>query len=183
MDQYNVTGMSCAACAARVEKAVCSVAGVESCTVNLLTNSMGVTGTADEKAVTAAVRAAGYGAERKNTKPDGSREGEEEPESTEVPKLRNRLIVSLFFLAVLMYISMGHGMLGWPVPSFFDGNHIAIGLCQLLLAAAVMIVNGNFFVSGFKSLFRLSPNMDTLVALGSSWCFSVLQIIFLLFYH
>ena len=171
MDQYNITGMSCAACAARVEKAVGAVSGVEACSVNLLTNSMSVSGKADESAVIAAVVAAGYGAEKKNgTKNTGKSENVEDGKG-EISALRNRLILSLGFLAVLMYVSMGHGMLGWAVPSFFEGNPIALGLVQLLLAAAVMVINQKFFISGYKSAFRLAPNMDTLVALGSSAAF------------
>ncbi|MBQ1955958.1 MAG: copper-translocating P-type ATPase, partial [Clostridia bacterium] len=171
MDQYSISGMSCAACVARVEKAVRGVSGVESCSVNLLTNSMGVTGTAAEKDIINAVKAAGYGAEKKNSKTESKKTEENESENSEVAALLKRLIVSVAFLAVLMYVSMGHGMLNLPLPSFFVGNPIAVGLVQLLLSSAVMVVNQKFFVSGYKNAFRLSPNMDTLVALGSSAAF------------
>ena len=168
--QYNVTGMSCAACAARVEKAVNGVDGVASCAVSLLTNSMGVEGTADSSAVIDAVKKAGYAAslkgEEKDTasQPDGLKD-------TETPRLIKRLIASAVFLIILMYFSMGHMMWGFPLPSFFDGNHVAMGLVQLLLSAVIMVINQNFFISGFKALVHRSPNMDTLVALGSSASF------------
>ncbi len=165
MEQYNVTGMSCAACSARVEKAVNSVPGVTSCAVSLLTNSMGVEGSASPQAVIEAVQNAGYGASLKGASAQPS---ENDPlTDKETPKLRKRLIVSLVFLIILMYISMGHIMWGFPLPSFFDGNHVAMGLAQLLLAAIVMVINQKFFISGFKSLIHRAPNMDTLVALGS----------------
>ncbi len=168
--QYNVTGMSCAACAARVEKAVNGVDGVTSCAVSLLTNSMGVEGTADSSAVIDAVKKAGYAAslkgEEKDTasQPDGLKD-------TETPRLIKRLIASAVFLIILMYFSMGHMMWGLPLPSFFDGNHVAMGLVQLLLSAVIMVINQKFFISGFKALIHRSPNMDTLVALGSSASF------------
>ncbi|MBR6983304.1 MAG: heavy metal translocating P-type ATPase [Ruminococcus sp.] len=165
MEQYNVTGMSCAACSARVEKAVNSVPGVTSCAVSLLTNSMGVEGSASPQAVIEAVQNAGYGASLKGA---SAQTAENDPlTDKETPKLRKRLIVSLVFLIILMYISMGHMMWGFPLPSFFDGNHVAMGLAQLLLAAIVMVINQKFFISGFKSLIHRAPNMDTLVALGS----------------
>ena len=170
MVQYNVTGMSCAACSSRVEKAVSKVKGVTSCSVSLLTNSMGVDGTASSEDIIAAVEAAGYGvslkgAEKTSSAPDDSLK------DTETPKIRKRLIWSLVFLAVLMYFSMGHMMWGWPLPSFFDNNHIAMGLVQLLLSAIVMIINQKFFINGFKGLLNRAPNMDTLVALGSGTAF------------
>ncbi len=176
MEQYIVTGMTCAACQARVEKAVSKVPGVSACSVSLLTNSMGVEGTAKPAEIIRAVTDAGYGASLKGASAaSGSlarlAEQEEALEDRETPKLRRRLLASLGFLIVLMYFSMGHGMLGWPLPAFFDGNHTAMGLVQLLLAAAVMVINQRFFTSGFRSLFRGSPNMDTLIALGSAAAF------------
>ena len=166
MKQFRVTGMTCAACQARVEKAVSGVQGVTSCAVSLLTNSMGVEGTASDKDVIAAVEAAGYGA---------SVNGKDTPDDPladrETPRLIKRLTASLGFLAVLMYISMGHTMWGWPVPGFFEGNHVALALAQMMLAAVVMVINQRFFISGFKGLIRRSPNMDTLVALGSAASF------------
>ncbi len=176
MEQYNVTGMSCAACSARVEKAVRKVPGVESCAVSLLTNSMGVEGTADASAVIAAVTEAGYGASLK-TKDAGSgaQKAAEAPADAladhETPKLKKRLLWSLGFLLVLMYFSMGHMMWGFPLPKWFEGNHVAMGLVQLLLAAVVMVINQRFFISGFKALWKRSPNMDTLVSLGSAASF------------
>ena len=169
MEQYQVTGMSCAACSARVEKAVSKVPGVTSCSVSLLTNSMAVEGTADEAAIVAAVTEAGYGAKRKGAEPSAARPSEalEALEDRETPKLKRRLIASVGFLLVLMYLSMGHMMWGWPLPAWFDGNHVAMGLVQLLLAGIIMVINQKFFISGFKSLWHRSPNMDTLVALGS----------------
>ena len=175
MEQYNVTGMSCAACSARVEKAVSKVPGVTSCSVSLLTNSMGVEGTADPAQVIAAVEEAGYGATEKGA---GAQEGaqvkassvsaaEDSLKDRETPKMKRRLIASLCFLVPLMYFSMGHMMWGWPVPSFLGGNHVAMGLIQLLLTTAVMVVNQKFFISGFKGLIHRAPNMDTLVALGA----------------
>ncbi len=173
MEQFTVTGMSCAACSARVEKAVSQVAGVTSCSVSLLTNSMGVEGAASEQDIIKAVEQAGYGAAKKGAAKQGSTAGDAEGmlKDRETPLLKKRLISSLGFLAVLMYFSMGAMMWGWPVPAFLEGNHVAMGLCQLLLAAAVMVVNQKFFVSGIKSLLHKSPNMDTLVALGSGAAF------------
>ena len=172
MEQYNVTGMSCAACSARVEKAVSKVEGVTSCSVSLLTNSMGVKGTASPDAIIDAVTKAGYGASLKGgdtaqtASPDKSA-----LEDHDTPVLKKRLIASVGFLAVLMYISMGHMMWNWPLPSFFNGNHIAMGLVQMLLTIIIMVINRKFFVSGFQSLLHRSPNMDTLVALGSGAAF------------
>ena len=170
MEQFNVTGMSCAACSARVEKAVKKVPGVTSCSVSLLTNSMGVEGTAADAAIIQAVQEAGYGASPK--KAGGAAAGSTSPDldalaDHETPKLKRRLIASLGFLLVLMYFSMGHMMWGWPLPHWFDGNHVAMGLVQLLLAGIVMVINQKFFINGFKGLIHGSPNMDTLVALGS----------------
>ena len=170
MKQYNVTGMSCAACSARVEKAVNAVPGVTSCAVSLLTNSMGVEGSASPEEIISAVKNAGYGASVKGES-SAKTADESSLEDTETPKLKKRLIASLFFLAVLMYMSMGHMMWGWPLPGFFEGNHVAMGLAQLLLAAIVMVINQKFFISGFKSLLHRSPNMDTLVAMGSAASF------------
>ncbi len=171
MKQYDVTGMSCAACSARVEKAVSKVPGVTECSVSLLTNSMGVEGDAAPKAVIAAVRAAGYGASLKGAEKAAASDAAAQLEDHETPALKRRLFWSLGFLLVLMYFSMGHMMWGWPLPAFYEGNHIAMGLTQLLLAAIVMVINQRFFISGFKSLWRRSPNMDTLVALGSAAAF------------
>ena len=173
MEQYNVTGMSCAACSARVEKAVARVPGVESVSVSLLTNSMGVEGTASPAAIVRAVEEAGYGASPKGGARGAAAPSEAESalEDRETPVLKRRLLWSLGFLLVLMYFSMGHMMWGWPLPAFFDDNHVAMGLVQLLLAAAVMVINQKFFISGFKSLWHRAPNMDTLVALGSSASF------------
>ncbi len=169
MQQFQVTGMSCAACCARVEKAVRQVAGVTSCSVSLLTNSMGVEGTADAGAIIAAVKNAGYGASVKGASPV---EAQVDPlEDTETPKLRKRLLASVGFLLVLMYFSMGHMMWNWPVPAFLEGNHVGMGLLQLLLAAAIMVINQRFFISGFKALAHRAPNMDTLVAMGSAVSF------------
>ena len=173
MKQYNVTGMSCAACSARVEKAVSKVPGVTACSVSLLTNSMGVEGTAAPETVIAAVQEAGYGASLKGAgkaAPSMS-EAETQLEDHETPKLKRRLLWSLGFLIVLMYFSMGHMMWGWPLPSFYNGNHIAMGLTQLLLTVVIMVINQKFFISGFKSLWHRAPNMDTLVALGSAAAF------------
>ena len=170
MEQYNVTGMSCAACSARVEKAVKKVPGVTSCSVSLLTNSMGVEGTASPAAILSAVQEAGYGASPKNvsaSKASGASTDLDALADHETPKLKRRLIASLGFLLVLMYFSMGHMMWGWPLPRWFDGNHIAMGLVQLLLAGIVMVINQKFFINGFKGLIHGAPNMDTLVALGS----------------
>ena len=170
MEQYNVTGMSCAACSARVEKAVKKVPGVTSCSVSLLTNSMGVEGTASPAAILSAVQEAGYGASPKNTSASKAADTSADLDALadrETPKLKRRLIASLGFLLVLMYFSMGHMMWGWPLPRWFDGNHIAMGLVQLLLAGIVMVINQKFFINGFKGLIHGAPNMDTLVALGS----------------
>ena len=170
MEQYNVTGMSCAACSSRVEKAVSKVPGVTSCSVSLLTNSMGVEGTASAHDIITAVEQAGYGASLKgasNQQQISMSEAEEALEDHETPILKRRLIASVGFLLVLMYFSMGHMMWGWPLPAFFDDNHVAMGLAQLLLAGIVMVINQKFFISGFKSLWHRAPNMDTLVALGS----------------
>ena len=182
MKQYIVTGMSCAACSARVEKAVSKVDGVTSCSVSLLTNSMGVEGSATDAQIVEAVEQAGYGAspkgtatESENDKANNSLEqlkaAQDALVDRETPKLRNRLIASLIFLVVLMYFSMGHMMWGWPLPEFFNGNHVAMGLLQLLLTVAVMVINQKFFISGFKGLIHGAPNMDTLVALGSAASF------------
>ena len=179
MEQYNVTGMSCAACSARVEKAVSAVEGVSSCAVSLLTNSMGVEGTASPEAIIAAVEAAGYGAAPKGKeKPASPAAAEDALEDRETPLLKKRLVSSLGFLLALMYVSMGHTMWGFPLPAFFEGNHVAIGLLEMLLAAVVMLINRKFFTSGFRSLIHRSPNMDTLVALGSgvSFAYSVVTL-------
>ena len=171
MTQYNVTGMSCAACSARVEKAVSSVDGVSSCSVNLLTNSMGVEGTATSKEIIDAVEKAGYGASLKTKNKKVKSNPDDELKDTQTPKLVKRLVASLVFLAPLMYISMGHMMWGWKLPSFMENNHIAMGLAQMLFAIIIMVINQNFFISGFKGLIHRSPNMDTLVALGSGASF------------
>ncbi|MCC8042287.1 MAG: heavy metal translocating P-type ATPase [Oscillospiraceae bacterium] len=176
MEQYTVTGMSCAACSARVEKAVSKVPGVESCSVSLLTNSMGVEGTASPAAVISAVTAAGYGAALKGgSESKSSSDSEDALKDRETPVLKRRLIASVGFLLVLMYFSMGHMMWGFPLPKWFEGNHVAMGLVQLLLATIVMIINQKFFISGTKALINRAPNMDTLVALGSfaSYAWSV----------
>lgn len=171
MTQYNVTGMSCAACSARVEKAVSSLDGVSSCSVNLLTNSMGVEGTATSKEIIEAVENAGYGASLKTKNKKAKSYSDDELKDTQTPKLVKRLVASLVFLAPLMYISMGHMMWGWKLPSFMENNHIAMGLAQMLFAIIIMVINQNFFISGFKGLIHKSPNMDTLVALGSGASF------------
>lgn len=186
MKQYTVTGMSCAACSARVEKAVSKVNGVTSCSVSLLTNSMGVEGSATDAQIVEAVEQAGYGASPKGTATETAngrvnnrvnnsleqlKAAQDALVDRETPKLRNRLIASLIFLVVLMYFSMGHMMWGWPLPEFFNGNHVAMGLLQLLLTVAVMVINQKFFISGFKGLIHGAPNMDTLVALGSAASF------------
>lgn len=172
MEQYNVTGMSCAACSARVEKAVAKVEGVTSCSVSLLTNSMGVEGTASDADIIAAVENAGYGASKKggNNEPAQTKD-EDTLKDKDTPVLKKRLIASTGFLIILMYFSMGHMMWGWPVPEFFASNHIAMGIFQLLLTVIIMVINQKFFISGFKGLIRKSPNMDTLVALGSGASF------------
>lgn len=175
MEQYNVTGMSCAACSARVEKAVSKVPGVTSCSVSLLTNSMGVNGTASKEDIIKAVEAAGYGASLKgNVKVGeaGDKKAQQDIlKDREIPALKKRLVNSLFFLLVLMYFSMGHMMFGWPVPDYLANNHMAMGLMQMLLTITIMIINQKFFISGFKSLWHKAPNMDTLVALGAGAAF------------
>ena len=171
MEQYTVTGMSCAACSARVEKAVKAVPGVTSCSVSLLTNSMGVEGTASASAIVKAVQEAGYGASPQAAAAETPSAELNALADHETPRLKKRLIASLVFLAVLMYFSMGHMMWGWPLPHWFDGNHVAMGLVQLLLAGIVMVINQKFFINGFKGLLHRAPNMDTLVALGSSASF------------
>lgn len=177
MEQYNVTGMSCAACSARVEKAVSKVPGVTSCSVSLLTNSMGVEGNASPADIIAAVEEAGYGASEKGAPAAGGKQqkslaaAEDSLRDKETPKMKKRLIASLCFLIPMMYFSMGHMMWNWPVPAFFEGNHVAMGLLQLLLTAAVMVINQKFFISGFKGLIHGAPNMDTLVALGAGASF------------
>ncbi|MBR1476905.1 MAG: heavy metal translocating P-type ATPase [Lachnospiraceae bacterium] len=178
MEQYNVTGMSCAACQARVEKAVSAVPGVKSCAVSLLTNSMGVEGDAKPSDVIEAVEKAGYGASKKESSSGAGKTGagqyskeEEALKDKETPVLKKRLAASLVFLIILMYFSMGHMMLGLPLPAFFDGNHVAMGLVQLLLTGIIMVINQKFFVSGFRSMLHLAPNMDSLVALGSGASF------------
>ena len=170
MEQYHVSGMHCAACSARVEKAVSKVPGVTTCAVNLLTNSMGVEGTASPKDIMAAVKAAGYKASLDKKNASVSEEADE-LKDTETPALRKRFIASLIFLLILMYFSMGHMMWGWPLPSFLADNHMAMGLIQLLLAGIIMVINQRFFISGFQGLWHRAPNMDTLVALGSSASF------------
>ena len=168
MKQYNVTGMSCAACSARVEKVVGKVPGVTSCSVSLLTNSMGVEGDVPPEQIIAAVEQAGYGASEKGAgRKKQSGADASALEDKETPVLKRRLIASVGFLLVLMYFSMGHMMWGWPLPAWFNDNHIAMGLVQLLLTGIVMVINQKFFISGFKSLWHRSPNMDTLVAMGS----------------
>ena len=173
MEQYNVTGMSCAACSARVEKAVSKVPGVTACSVSLLTNSMGVEGTASPQEIIQAVEHAGYGASQKGggAKAPATAEAEEALVDHETPILKRRLIASLIFLVMLMYFSMGHMMWGWPLPSFYEGNHVAMGLTQMLLTIIVMVINQKFFISGFTSLLHQAPNMDTLVALGATAAF------------
>ena len=171
MEQYNVTGMSCAACSARVEKAVSKVDGVTSCSVNLLMNSMGVEGTASPESIIAAVEAAGYGASLKNAPSAAKAAQKEEIKDKETPRMKKRLAASVVFLAVLMYFSMGH-MVGLPLPSYFVGDHAAVGLVELLLTVAIMVINQRFFISGFKGLINRAPNMDTLVALGSTAAFT-----------
>ncbi len=176
MTQYTVTGMSCAACQARVEKAVSKVPGVTGCAVSLLTNSMGVDGSADPAAIIKAVTDAGYGARLQGggkAAEGASRLSEEEEalKDTETPKLKRRLILSAGFLIILMYFSMGHMMWGWPLPAWFNGNHVAMGLVQMILAAIIMLINNKFFISGIKGFIHGAPNMDTLVALGSGASF------------
>ena len=172
MQQYTVTGMSCAACSARVEKAVSKVPGVTSCSVSLLTNSMGVEGTASPENIIAAVEEAGYGASEKGAASEKQTSaGDDVLADHETPALIKRLISSLIFLIALMYLSMGHMMWNWPVPSVLADNHMAMGLIQLLLTGIIMVINQRFFVSGFKSLWHRAPNMDTLVALGAGAAF------------
>ena len=175
MEQYNVTGMSCAACSARVEKAVSKVPGVTGCSVSLLTNSMGVEGTASAQDIIRAVEASGYGASKKGgekeTSGSSASDYEEMLKDKTTPLLKKRLIASLVLLVPLMYVSMGHMMWNWPLPSFFDGNHVAMGMVQLLLTVAIMVINQRFFISGFKGLWHRAPNMDTLVALGATASF------------
>ncbi|MBQ9180466.1 MAG: cation-translocating P-type ATPase, partial [Firmicutes bacterium] len=179
MERFDVTGMSCAACSARVEKAVSKVPGVDECSVNLLTNSMNVKGSASADEIISAVEAAGYGASLKGEAGQTSKAGSGAGSSAdadaladhETPRLIRRLGWSVGFLLVLMYFSMGHTMFGWPIPSFFEGNHVAMGIVQMLLTIIIMIINGKFFTSGFKSLIHGAPNMDTLVALGATASF------------
>ena len=176
MEKYAVTGMSCAACSARVEKAVGKVEGVTSCSVSLLTNSMGVEGAASEEDILRAVEAAGYKAFRedadaRHAKSAGVDTSEDPLRDQETPALRKRLFSSVGFLLVLMYISMGNMMWGWPLPGFLASNHVASGLLQLLLTGIILVINQHFFISGFRSLFHLAPNMDTLVALGATASF------------
>lgn len=171
MEQYTITGMSCAACSARVEKAVSKVSGVTSCSVSLLTNSMAVDGTASAESIVKAVQDAGYGAKLKGAESKTQENAEDALEDHETPKLKKRLIASVGFLIILMYFSMGHMMLNFPLPMWFNGNHVAMGLVQLLLTGIIMVINQKFFISGFKSLWKRSPNMDTLVALGSTAAF------------
>ena len=177
MEQYNVTGMSCVACQARVEKAVNAIDGVTSCAVSLLTNSMGVEGSASPEEIIKAVESAGYGASLKNATKNGaiSDNDEDSLKDTETPLLKKRLIASVILLVPLMYVSMGHMLWNWPLPPFLDGNHVAMGLYQLLIAGFIMVINQKFFISGFKGLVHRSPNMDTLVALGAtaSYVYSV----------
>lgn len=173
MKQYNVTGMHCAACSARVEKAVSKVEGVTSCSVSLLTNSLGVEGDVSDKEIIKAIKKAGYGAsvKKKEKSEKTVEEIDDSLEDKDTPVLKKRLIWSLFFLIILMYFSMGHMMWNWPLPSFYYNNHVAMGLTQMLLTIIIMVINQQFFISGYKSLFQLAPNMDTLVALGSSAAF------------
>ena len=171
MRNFNITGMSCAACSARVEKAVSSVKGVTSCSVSLLTNSMGVEGNASESEIITAVQNAGYGISLKGSEKSQISDNEDTLKDRETPVLKKRLIASIGFLIVLMYISMGYSMWGFPLPSFMDGNYIMLGIIQMLLSVIIMVINQKFFISGFRSLFRRSPNMDTLVALGSGTSF------------
>ncbi|MBR1418503.1 MAG: cation-translocating P-type ATPase, partial [Synergistaceae bacterium] len=176
MSDYIITGMSCAACSARVEKAVKKLDDVKSCAVNLLTNSMRVEGSVLPEVVIAAVEKAGYGAKLKDEVKNSADKNIDKDidllEDKDTPLLKRRLIFSLGFLVILMYFSMGHMMWGWPLPKFFDNNHVAMGLVQLILAAIIMIINQKFFISGFKSLWHLAPNMDTLVAMGAMASFA-----------
>ena len=174
MEKYSVSGMSCAACVSRVEKAVLKVPGVTSCAVSLLTNSMGVEGTASSEKIVAAVQNAGYNAEKMEKKSEKSKASEKNLlRDNETPVLKKRLAWSVGLLLVLMYLTMGHVMWNWPIPSWFmknGGNHVAMGLEEMILAFAIMLINKKFFVNGFKSLFHGAPNMDTLVAMGSGIC-------------
>ena len=183
MEKYSVSGMSCAACVSRVEKAVLKVPGVTSCAVSLLTNSMGVEGTASSEKIVAAVQNAGYNAEKMEKKSEKSKASEKNLlRDNETPVLKKRLAWSVGLLLVLMYLTMGHVMWNWPIPSWFmknGGNHVAMGLVEMILAFAIMLINKKFFVNGFKSLFHGAPNMDTLVAMGSG--ISFLYSTFLLF--
>ena len=171
MTQYNVTGMTCAACQSRVEKAVKAVAGVETCAVNLLTNSMGIEGNASPAEIIRAVTDAGYGASLKRREKSSSAAGEDSLKDTETPKMKKRLLASVVLLLPLLYFSMGHMLWGWPLPPFFSGNHVAMGLYQLLLSGMILVINQKFFVSGFKAIFHKSPNMDSLVSLGATATF------------
>ena len=177
MEQFNVTGMSCAACQTRVEKAVSAVPGVKSCAVSLLTNSMGVEGDASAEAIIQAVEAAGYGASTKasgkntNGNSTSKHNATDALKDTETPKMKKRLIASIILLIPLMYVSMGHMLWNWPLPPFLDGNHVAMGLYELLISAFIMVINQKFFISGFKGLIHRSPNMDTLIALGATASF------------
>ena len=171
MEQYNVTGMTCAACQARVEKVVSKVPGVTSVSVSLLTNSMGVEGTALSTDIVAAVEKAGYHASVKGAEKESS-QGAEALADTETPKLLKRVIISLIFLMPLMYLSMGHMMWNWPLPGFLNNNHVGMGLAQLLFTVIIMVINQRFFISGFTSLIHRAPNMDTLVAMGATAAFS-----------
>ncbi|MBR7072722.1 MAG: cation-translocating P-type ATPase, partial [Eubacterium sp.] len=184
MEQYNVTGMSCAACSARVEKAVSGVDGVTSCAVSLLTNSMGVEGTAKPEDIIKAVENAGYGASLKSNEVKASSSAET-LKDTENPKIRNRHIASVAILITLMYVSMWHMMWGFPLPHFMEGNHIAMGIVQMLLSVIVMVINQRFFISGFKGVIHKAPNMDTLVALGSgtSFVYSTVQLLMMTVYQ
>lgn len=179
MEQYIVTGMTCAACQNRVEKAVSKVPGVTSCSVSLLTNSMGVEGNAKESDIVAAVEKAGYSAIAKNGSSEKQSAEEDALVDRETPKLKKRLLWSIIFLVVLMYITMGHNMWDWPVPSFLAHNHLGLAIIQMLLAIIVMFINRTFFINGFRTLFDRNPNMDTLIALGSSvsfaWSFYILM--------
>ncbi|MGN1193899.1 MAG: cation transporter, partial [Acutalibacteraceae bacterium] len=181
MEKFLVTGMSCAACSAAVTKAVLKVNGVTACNVSLLTNSMTVEGKASNAEIIAAVEKAGYGASLADAKKSNVKtENADALKDTETPKLKRRLVLSVGFLIVLMYFSMGHMMWGFPLPSFFDGNHVAMGLFQLLLTVAVMVINQKFFISGFKGLIHKSPNMDTLVSLGAAAAFGYSTVILFL---
>ncbi|MBQ2081628.1 MAG: cation-translocating P-type ATPase, partial [Treponema sp.] len=184
MEKYTVSGMSCAACSTKVEKAVSKLDGVDSCSVNLLTGTLAVEGKATEDEIISAVVKAGYGAEKIGSDKKSSegkksiRQGIASANSDNTRFLARRLIFSAFFLLILMYFSMGHMMWGWKIPSFLEGNHVAMGLLQMILSATVMLINGRFFISGTKAVLNRSPNMDTLVALGSgiSFAYSTVQL-------